>query len=63
MGIIYLMIAVSLALAIIFLFSFIWATKDGQFDDEYGPSVRILFDSENQKVEKDKTHTDGNPEV
>jgi cbb3-type cytochrome oxidase maturation protein len=63
MGIIYLMIAVSLALALIFLFSFIWATKDGQFDDEYGPSVRILFDSENQKVEKDKTHTDGNPEV
>lgn len=63
MGIIYLMIAVSLALAIIFLLSFIWATKDGQFDDEYGPSVRILFDSENQKVEKDKTHTDGNPEV
>lgn len=57
------MIAVSLALALIFLFSFIWATKDGQFDDEYGPSVRILFDSENQKVEKDKTHTDGNPEV
>ena len=57
------MIAVSLASALIFLFSFIWATKDGQFDDEYGPSVRILFDSENQKVEKDKTHTDGNPEV
>jgi cbb3-type cytochrome oxidase maturation protein len=62
MGIIYLMIAVSLVLALIFLFSFIWATKDGQFDDEYGPSVRILFDSE-EKLQKDKTHTDGNPEV
>jgi len=62
MGIIYLMIAVSLVLALIFLFSFIWATKDGQFDDEYGPSVRILFDSE-EKLKKDKTHTDGNPEV
>jgi cbb3-type cytochrome oxidase maturation protein len=26
--------------------SFLWATKSGQFDDDYTPSVRILFDEE-----------------
>ncbi|GAA0873905.1 hypothetical protein GCM10009118_03130 [Wandonia haliotis] len=62
MGIIYMMIAVSLLLAIVFLVSFIWATKDGQFDDDYAPAVRILFDEET-KQEKDKKQIDGNPEV
>ncbi|WP_435355646.1 cbb3-type cytochrome oxidase assembly protein CcoS [Emticicia sp. SJ17W-69] len=27
-----------------FLGAFIWATKDGQYDDTYTPSVRMLFD-------------------
>lgn len=57
-----MMIAVSLLLAIVFLVSFIWATKDGQFDDDYAPAVRILFDEET-KQEKDKKQIDGNPEV
>lgn len=46
MGIIYLMISVSLLIAIFFLLAFFWATKTGQFDDDYTPSVRILFDDE-----------------
>lgn len=46
MGIIYLMLVVSLAIAIFFLFSFFWATKNGQFDDDHTPSIRILFDDE-----------------
>ncbi|AFK01526.1 cytochrome oxidase maturation protein, cbb3-type [Emticicia oligotrophica DSM 17448] len=28
-----------------FLGAFIWATKDGQYDDTYTPSVRMLFDN------------------
>lgn len=28
-----------------FLAAFIWATKDGQYDDTYTPSVRMLFDN------------------
>ncbi len=28
-----------------FLRAFIWATKDGQYDDTYTPSVRMLFDN------------------
>jgi cbb3-type cytochrome oxidase maturation protein len=46
MGIIYLMLIVSLVIALFFLISFFWATKTGQYDDDYSPSVRILFDDE-----------------
>jgi cbb3-type cytochrome oxidase maturation protein len=28
-----------------FLAAFIWAVKSGQYDDDYSPSVRILFDN------------------
>jgi cbb3-type cytochrome oxidase maturation protein len=40
------MLIVSLCLAAFFLGFFFWATKNGQFDDDYGPSVRILFEDE-----------------
>lgn len=46
MGMIYIMIVVSLIVAIFFLVSFVWATKSGQFDDDYTPSVRVLFEDE-----------------
>ena len=46
MTIILLLIGISLILALGFLFAFFWAVKDGQYDDEYTPSVRILFDEE-----------------
>jgi cbb3-type cytochrome oxidase maturation protein len=61
MGIIYLMLIVSLIIALFFLFSFIWATKSGQYDDDYTPSVRILFDDENIKTENQ--NKDGSTEV
>lgn len=44
MLIIILLIAISLTIAIIFLLAFIWSMKSGQFDDTYGPSVRMLFE-------------------
>ena len=40
------MLVVSLLIACFFLVSFLWATKNGQFDDDYTPSVRILFEEE-----------------
>ena len=61
MGMIYIMIIVSLVVAVFFLVSFIWATKNGQFDDDYTPSVRVLFDDEtaikNQNQQKDGNGT------
>jgi cbb3-type cytochrome oxidase maturation protein len=44
MGVIYFLIAVSFLVALFFLFAFVRAVKTGQFDDDYGPSVRMLFD-------------------
>ena len=46
MSVILLLILFSLLLAIGFLVAFIWSVKDGQFEDDYTPSVRILFDNE-----------------
>lgn len=55
MGVIFLLIGVSIIIAVLFLSFFLWASKSGQFDDDYTPSVRILFDdnkkSENQNKE------------
>lgn len=44
MSAIFILIAASITLAIGFLIAFIWSVKDGQYEDDYTPSVRILFD-------------------
>jgi cbb3-type cytochrome oxidase maturation protein len=46
MAVIILLVIAALLVAGGFLASFFWATNDGQFDDTYTPSVRILFDEE-----------------
>jgi cbb3-type cytochrome oxidase maturation protein len=46
MSVIYLLIAVSIFVAIGFFIAFIIAVKSGQYDDDYTPSVRMLFDDE-----------------
>ena len=46
MNIFYLLIGVSLVAALIFLGLFIWAVKSGQYEDNYTPSIRILFDDD-----------------
>tara|TARA_B100000497_G_C7352640_1_gene229887 strand:- start:266 stop:439 length:174 start_codon:yes stop_codon:yes gene_type:complete len=46
MGIIYMLLIISVTLAIIFFIAFLLSVKKGQFDDTYTPSVRILFDDE-----------------
>jgi len=46
MEIIFILILISLVVAVGFLLAYLWATRSGQFDDEYTPSVRMLFDDE-----------------
>ncbi len=46
MGILFLLILVSLIVALGFLGAFLWAIRSGQYDDDYTPSVRILLDDE-----------------
>lgn len=43
---IIILIGCSLFVAIGFLLSFIWAVKNGQYDDTYTPSLRMLFEDE-----------------
>lgn len=58
MNIFYLLIGVSLIAALIFLIIFIWAVKNNQFDDDYTPSVRILFDDESIGKEPESEEID-----
>lgn len=46
MSVIYLLISISILVAIGFFIAFIFAIKTGQYDDDYTPSVRMLFDDE-----------------
>lgn len=49
MSVIYLLICISIVLAATFLYIFIRAVRSGQFDDDYTPSVRMLFEDELKK--------------
>ena len=40
----FVLIGFSLVVALGFLIAFLWSVKQGQYDDDYTPSVRILFD-------------------
>ena len=44
MSALFLLILVSLAVALVFLAAYLFAVKRGQYEDDYTPSVRILFE-------------------
>lgn len=52
MSVIYLLLSVSVLVAVIFFIVFILSVKNGQYDDTYTPSVRMLFDDELVKEDK-----------
>jgi cbb3-type cytochrome oxidase maturation protein len=43
-SVIIILIIASICVAGTFLAAFLWSVKTGQFDDDYTPSVRMLFD-------------------
>ena len=55
MSVIYMLLALSIIVAIIFFAAFIISVKRGQYDDSYTPSVRMLFEDEvvDQEPEND----------
>lgn len=55
MSAIFVMIGASLLLAIGFLIAFIWSVRSNQYEDDYTPSVRMLFD--NTTIQKTKQET------
>lgn len=46
MGIIYVLLPLSIVLAIVFLWGYLWAASKGQMDDLETPAIRILFDED-----------------
>jgi cbb3-type cytochrome oxidase maturation protein len=49
MSVLFILIGISLLIALGFLMAFLWASKTGQYEDDYSPSVRILFDDQPNK--------------
>lgn len=58
MNMIFMLLGFSIVLALIFLTAFLWASKSGQNDDLYTPSVRILFDDEPKETGEEKSDED-----
>lgn len=57
MSVIYLLLTISIVIAVFFFVVFILSVKSGQFDDTYTPSVRMLFDDELVKEKDQIQHT------
>jgi cbb3-type cytochrome oxidase maturation protein len=46
MSVLFILIIVSVFVSSCFLIAFLWSVKNGQYEDDYTPSVRMLFDDE-----------------
>lgn len=44
MSVIIVLLIASISVAAIFLVAFLWGVKSGQFEDDFSPASRILFD-------------------
>lgn len=49
MSAIYILIGASFIVAFGFLGAFLWAVKSNQYEDDYSPSVRMLFENKPKK--------------
>lgn len=57
MSIIYMLLTISVIVAIGFFIAFIISVRKGQYDDVYTPSIRMLFDDELVKETKQTKST------
>ncbi len=58
MSVIIVLLLVSISVAGLFLAAFIWSVKNGQYEDDFSPAVRILFETAGSPARTDMT--DGN---
>lgn len=66
MSVVFVLVFVAIIMAGAFLIAFIWSVKNGQYEDTYTPSIRILFDDppmmkeaeETEKGKKEKSRSD-----
>jgi cbb3-type cytochrome oxidase maturation protein len=44
MSVIIILMIASISIAALFLIAFLWGVKSGQFEDDFSPPSRILFE-------------------
>ena len=52
MSVIIILLISSISVAALFLIAFLWGVKSGQFEDDYSPASRILFDDKPSTPDK-----------
>lgn len=63
MEVIYILLSISIIIAIVFLISFIWSVKAGQYEDIVSPSIRILYEDEEIKKENTSSQQSKKSEI
>ena len=59
MSVMIILIGISLLVALGFLIAYLWSVRDGQYKDDYTPSVRMLFDNEvKSNIEEEESEID-----
>lgn len=53
MSVIYMLLTISVLVAIVFFVAFVVSVRSGQYDDTYTPSVRMLFEDEVKEEKKE----------
>ncbi|MEO1486664.1 MAG: cbb3-type cytochrome oxidase assembly protein CcoS [Bacteroidota bacterium] len=62
MSVIYVLLTISICVAIVFFIAFLLSVRAGQYDDSYTPSVRMLFEDEVTIQSSDET-SKSNPKI
>ena len=57
MSVVLVLLTASLCLALAFLGAFIWSVRNGQYDDDFTPSIRMLFDQKHPLKSEKKSNT------
>ena len=57
MSVLFILIGASITVALGFLIAFIWSVRSGQYEDDYTPSVRMLFENEPSVAKKKKENS------
>jgi len=52
MSVIFILIIAGFIVSSGFLVAFVWAIKNGQYDDRHTPAMRILFEDFNEKTKE-----------
>lgn len=63
MEVVIILMLASISVAGIFLAAFLWSIKDKQYEDEFSPSIRILFDDNPPSKEKTTEDINQNTET